>query len=1156
MLELRLLGSPQILLNGQTIAGLPAKSQALLFYQALSGRPQTRLALAGLLWPDKREADALANLRQALHHLRNALPDYLEISRSTIALNQALPCQIDVLRFEQESSERNAIDVHRAAVDRYTGDFLAGFYVEEAEPFEQWAVVMRERLHQVATQSLQQLVTHFVSRRATAAGLRYTNQWLTLEPWREEAHRQKLRLLAWAGQRQAALEHYERCRQILAEELGAAPEAETMALYEQIRTGQFDSGAKRGEGQEPPPLSPLYAQLPLPALARTATPPHNLPTHRTPLIGREAQITHICQIVSNPAHRLITLAGPGGMGKTQLALAVAQAMLEVQPLLATLPANGTQTEADAQSQPVPFPDGVWFVPLAGVTRERPDEVESLVNAILLALPVTPTGRTTPRQQLVNYLRPRHVLLVLDHFDPLPEAAALLTSLLQAAPHLSLFVTAQTELRLEIEVVLPLTGLPTPARDDDPQAVAYSSIRLFRERAGRIFPTFALAGETLRSVIRICQLVAGLPLAIEMVASLTPHLSCAAIEQAIRLQLTALEKAAPAGQHASLQAVYECVWQRLPPMEQAALAGATVFPGSFTRAAFLAVTKARLTDLVSLHDRALFQQDGVGRSMMPASLRQFASQKLDALPGNGEDVRNRHSEYYANFLQACEPALKTADLPQAMAVIRLEIHHIQAMWQRAIARHHLPTLEKVQESLWSFYYLQGRHQEGEALFAAAATALRPLVAISALATSDLATSDLATSQSNLIFGQVLNWQAWFQIQLGRYAEALTVVQESLARFAQASHERMHRVMAYAQLAAGSLHLLMDEPDLAHGHLTQGFTHAQECGDPWGQAYCALLLGPLALPAPQFRRFATHYSESLATLRTLGDPLLLTNCLLACAHTALALGEYDQAATCLQESQQISQDVGLPDGLLATHLALGELYRARGQVDEAHAIGLVCFHHCVETGNERSLTMVLHNLGLVACDGERYAEAKAYLQESLRIAERIGCRSAVVMALTAAGYVALALGEGEQARTNFQTSYTAAQQLPRRTDLVAAALGGLAAADAASSAYPAAAANYQQALTLAAQIEAPPLICDLLVGLSMVRWQTGAANPDQIADWLALACQHPASTQATKARATQLLAQVQTTLSIPQPMVGQASGAASDWRTMVATILKAA
>ncbi|MCE7986630.1 MAG: hypothetical protein DYG89_36110 [Caldilinea sp. CFX5] len=283
MLELKLLGSPQILLNGQPVTGLSAtKSQALLFALAVQGRPQSRLALAGLLWPDKPESDALANVRQALYHLRNALADYLLINRATVALNPALPCQIDVLLFEQECVPTNPLALRQTAVDRYAGDFLAGFYVENADPFEEWAVVMRERLHRLATTTF------------------------------------------WEGQTQAAFAHYERCRQLLAEELGAEPSAETVALVEQIRRGEIEGKTRRQEDQK---AEGQKTEASAPSIQNPKSKIQNqhdwgeMPDVRA-LWGRDGEVQQLEQWLVTEHQRIVTLVGMGGMGKTTLAATV------------------------------------------------------------------------------------------------------------------------------------------------------------------------------------------------------------------------------------------------------------------------------------------------------------------------------------------------------------------------------------------------------------------------------------------------------------------------------------------------------------------------------------------------------------------------------------------------------------------------------------------------------------------------------------------------------------------------------------------------------------------------------------------------------------------------------------------------------------------
>lgn len=269
MVELKLLGTPQILRNGQPITTLSAaKSQALLFYLAVTGRPHSRLALAELFWPEKSEADALANLRQALYHLRNALPDALEMNRLTVALNPALPCQVDAVLFEQEVGEANPLVVRQRAVERYTGEFLAGFSVEEAAPFTEWTVVTRERLHRLATAALHQIVATFVLQRDRALGLSYANRWLALEPWREEAQHAKLQLLAWQEEGQAAPAQRER-----QQDWGQAPD---IAIF----------------------------------------------------YGRQAELTQLAQWIVAERSRVVTILGMGGMGKTALAARLAHTIAD------------------------------------------------------------------------------------------------------------------------------------------------------------------------------------------------------------------------------------------------------------------------------------------------------------------------------------------------------------------------------------------------------------------------------------------------------------------------------------------------------------------------------------------------------------------------------------------------------------------------------------------------------------------------------------------------------------------------------------------------------------------------------------------------------------------------------------------------------------
>jgi DNA-binding SARP family transcriptional activator len=247
-LGLTLLGTAEVRLNGELITSFgSAKTQALLFYLAVASRTHSRPTLAGLLWADMPEADARANLRQVLTKLRRILAPHLDITRQTVAFDRDSAYWLDVEEFQTkvadsgEAATDTAVELLREAAGLYRGDFLAGFYVRDAPLFEEWALTQQTQLRTTALQALHKLSRFFAQRGDYENAIVYTRRLLVLEPWDESAHRDLMRLLAWGGQRGAALAQYETCRRTLEEELGVEPSEETAALYELIRTGERNS---------------------------------------------------------------------------------------------------------------------------------------------------------------------------------------------------------------------------------------------------------------------------------------------------------------------------------------------------------------------------------------------------------------------------------------------------------------------------------------------------------------------------------------------------------------------------------------------------------------------------------------------------------------------------------------------------------------------------------------------------------------------------------------------------------------------------------------------------------------------------------------------------------------------------------------------------
>jgi DNA-binding SARP family transcriptional activator len=430
-LSICLLGPLQVTLDGAPVTAFESdKVRALLAFLVVEANsPHRREKLAGLLWPEMSERAARANLRHILANLRQAIgdrqadPPFLHITRQTVQFNSASDAWIDAIAFSerleaaasarkaQGSADPRAIQRLEETLQLCRGGFLEGFSLPDSPDFEEWLLYHQERYLHLTLQALERLLKHYQERGEYERALPHARRVVELDPWREEARRRLMHLLALSGQRAGAISQYELCRRAVAQELGLEPEAETTALYERIKAGMIAPPPRR-EG------------LPLP--------PHNLPASLTAFVGREAELLEIKERLQDPVCRLLTVVGPGGIGKTRLAL---QAVREL------LGSSASQTL---------FPQGVFFVPLASVGG-----VDALSPTIAGALGLSLYRETNPipgppaevdaKAQLLSYLREKALLLVLDNFEHLLEGVHLVIELLRAAPALKVLVTSRESL---------------------------------------------------------------------------------------------------------------------------------------------------------------------------------------------------------------------------------------------------------------------------------------------------------------------------------------------------------------------------------------------------------------------------------------------------------------------------------------------------------------------------------------------------------------------------------------------------------------------------------------------------------------------------------------------------------------------------------------
>lgn len=920
-LNLRLLGGLFLTQNGAPLGPfLSQKVPALLAYLAVTGRPHSREALAGLLWGDLPEADAKNNLRQALSNLRKLAEPYLIIDRETVEFNRTAPHFLDVAVFEQKARSKTVAELQIAA-ELYAGDFLAGLAVRDAPDFEEWVLVQKARLRETALHVWQTLTQHHLTHRAHRAAIEAANHLLALDAWREEAHRQLMLALARSGQRSAALAQYETCRRILQKELGVEPSTETQALYQRLRAASHHV---------------------------------HLPPVTTPFVGRTEELRYIAELLADPTSHLITLTGPGGGGKTRLALQVAASV-----------ADG-------------FLHGVCFVSLAAS-----NSLEMVPSHIAEALGLTLSGKVDPGEQLLTYLRDKDLLLVLDNLEHLSEADAWLDRLVQACPEVRLLVTSRERLNLHGERLLELGGLEVPPNTAGTAITDFSAAQLFLNTARNTLPSFTFNAENTQAVMNICQLVNGLPLAIELAAVWVRHLDCQEIANEIEHNLsflTTAQKNVPL-RHRSLQATFEHSWALLTDTERRVFMRLAVFRGGCEREAALAVVNGDLPSLVALCDKSLLRRDPAGRYSMHELLRQYAESKLLSEPHALSEVQARHGAYYISFLSAREEAQNDARQNEARREIMREFDNIRAAWRWAI-KQQPSQLAPALESLRIFLEHAGNYLEAVRLFAEAAEAEKS-----------------RTGTVGPLYGQLLVRQAWFNHRLDRFETARELIQQCQIIFAKAQPPLPAEEALSLQCLANMAR--------AVGDFSQSIEYSRQSlflfRITGKSRHIAASLNSLAVAHAErgeFEEAQQFHMESLALRRQFGDQRGIATALVNLGFIALGQRKYAEVKPLEQEAVDIFREIGYPMGVAVALNNWGVACQMLGEYAQARALLQECLTLCRELGHRHIAVHALASLGGVASALGEDQEAWRLTHEALQMAQEIGSLSATLFGLVSA------------------------------------------------------------------------------------------------------------------------------------------------------------
>lgn len=950
-LNLYLFGAPRLALKNQPIPVGRRKTLALLAYLALTNQPQSRHTLHVLLWPDSDRASGKNNLRRELTSLRKLLGKELIIAdRHEIALQMGPNLAMDVAQFrtpltiahQHESTLcATCLEVHETAVSAYTAEFMMGFSLADAPEYNDWLFFERQKLQNELATLLLNLIRHYESNREAETAIQYAHHWLKLDPLNEAAHRLLIRLFASNNQRNAALQQYERCVEILAQELDIEPEEQTKALWESIR---------QGDGYTPwlqETDSPLPSSTETVPQAETdESIPNNLPLEATPFIGRQREQADLRDLLLMEETRLVTITGAGGMGKTRLALAMAKML--------------TTPQTDH-----PFPEGIFFVELAALQTAAliPTTIGQAIGIRI----------DQSEQQLYDYLANKQMLLIIDNFEHLLEGAAVLQELLQKTKRVTILATSRERLRLRHEQLFPISGLATPTTAQ-PQSTASE---LFLRSAQRVDPAFTPSHNDWPAIVQLCQLVAGMPLALELAASWIDMLTPTEIAEEIarNLDFLASELIDIPERHRSVRAAIDTSWQYLTTEQKQQFAQLSIFHGGFSREAAAQIAGVSLRSLSHFVNKSFlgFQRQSK-RYTIHEMLRQFAAEKLSRDASVAQSSVAKHAEFYSGLLGAWNWFTQPTVMAATLDLIGQDIDNIRAAWAFLVETQQVAALERGFVSLLRYHQMRGSLAEGGDILI---DLLRQIPA----------DHPAFRGWVNLTQANFLRWQ-------GDYDESQRHAAKAEAIGAEIGSAEM---IATALLESGTTFWMQGQFEQSIQNLEKGLPLAQQTQRREVEATIILRLGTNRWKQGNFELARSHYDQALSIYREhdfwvwQGRALNLLGILLRHQN------QLDEGVLYLREGVEISKKAGDSLGLSRTLSNLGRLEWQLGNLSLGFARIKESLSLQQKIGHQRGVAASNVSLSLFYLELGQLEEAQPHIEQALEIYVAIGADHDLIQAL---------------------------------------------------------------------------------------------------------------------------------------------------------------
>ncbi|WP_245656072.1 BTAD domain-containing putative transcriptional regulator [Microtetraspora fusca] len=962
--------------------------RALLAALALEpGRIITRARLVDWIWGRRPPADEVNALQALVSRLRRVLPDAVIEADSGGYRLVVAPDAVDVCRFEHLVGQARAAepaaraDLLRSALALWRGTAMADISLQDNDAFDS-AVA---RLDELYVAALADRVDADIRLGRGSELISELTELVATYPLREGFVAALMRALADAGRGAEALTVYQRTRERLAEELGTDPSAELSALHTALLRGELGERAEH---------------------RRT-----NLRAELTSFVGKDDDISAVAGLAIR--HRLVTLTGAGGSGKTRLATETARTIL------------------------AELPDGAWLVELASV-RAGGDLGQAALTAIGLrdqALLGDARGGE-PMDRLIAAVRERAILLILDNCEHvIEEAAAFADRLLGECRRLRILATSREPLGITGEVLWPVEPLALPAKEADLSEVGSSpAVRLLRDRAGLVRKDIGSDAHTLSAMARICRALDGMPLAIELAAArlrtMTVDQLARGLDDRFRLLTGGSRTALP--RHKTLRAVVDWSWDLLTEAERAVLRRLSVFSGGASLEAAERVCgdeafagEQVLDLLTALIEKSLLLADGEGtpRYRMLDTIREYAAHRL-AEAGESEPVRRAHLAYFTELAETADPHLRRAEQLEWLATLEAEHDNVNAALRGAIAEGWAQEAMRLVGAAGWYWFLSGRRAEGTELSTAAASlpgeVSDEVRALAYTIVTVFLTSGVGRDQYQA--------QEWIH-------EAYRVTRRSGSRHPMLGFvglwERMLQeptgflptleplladddpwVRAQARLTRGRFRLTLGGDETGVDIDAEiALAEFRTLGDRMGISLALTFLADRLAMCGEFARACEHYEEAGTALTELGVREEVVSLRVRQAQLYWLLGDERSSTSAMAEAQRCAGGITWPDALAELALSKAQLARWRGDPDEArrHLATVLAVPGNVETNDFiRAKAMDLY--GYLTEDLD---QARAHWSEAFRTAVEAAYHPLIAEVLIGIADLALRQGQYEQA-----------------------------------------------------------------------------------------------------------------------------------------------